>query len=89
MMCNFTEKIIIINLLIFFLKFQSLLAYHKQCAEILQGVTETLYEKTNEASAKPRADFKPKTLEDLGVERSSDYNLSDKGRLHRPGSSNR
>lgn len=67
---------------------ESLLSYHKQCAEILQGVTETLYEKTNEASAKPRADFKPKTLEDLGVERSSDYNLSDKGRLHRPGSSN-
>ena len=48
---------------IYFL-FQSLLSYHKQCAEILQGVTETLYEKTNEASAKPGADFKPKTLED-------------------------
>ena len=66
---------------------ESLLEYHKKCAEVLQTVTETLYEKTNEASAKPRSDFKPKTLEDLGVERSSDYNLSAKDR-YRPGSSN-
>ena len=55
---------------------ESLLDYHRNCAEILQGLTDKLYEKTNEASAKPKSDFKPKTLEDLGIERiSSDYNM--------------
>eukprot|EP00093_Oithona_nana_P011211 11211.XXX_184769_185992_1 [CDS] Oithona nana genome sequencing. len=66
---------------------ESLLEYHKKCGEILQGLTDTLYEKTNEASAKPRSDFRPKTLEDLGIERSSDHNLSARF-SHRPGSSN-
>ena len=66
---------------------ESLLEYHKKCTDILQGLTDTLYEKTNEASAKPGRDFRPKTLEDLGIERTSDHNLS--ARIpHRPGSSN-
>jgi hypothetical protein len=32
-------------------------------------LTVKLYEKTNEASVKPKAEFRPKTLEDLGIER--------------------
>lgn len=67
---------------------ESLLEYHKKCTEILQCLTDTLYEKTNEASAKPKADFRPKTLEDLGIDRSSDYNLSAPSNNVRPGSSN-
>ena len=66
--------------------------YHKNCASIMQALTDTLYEKTNEASMKPKADFRPKTLEDLGIDRSSDYNLSAaagaKNGAARPGSSN-
>ena len=34
---------------------------------ITQGLTETLYQKTNLASARNRKEFTPKTLEDLGV----------------------
>lgn len=67
---------------------EALLEYHKNCTTILQSLTDTLYEKTNEASVKPKADFRPKTLEDLGIERSSDYNLSAPDRNVRPGSSN-
>jgi len=68
---------------------ESLLEYHKNCTEILQTLTDTLYEKTNEASVKPKQDFTPKTLEDLGIERSSDYNLSaPETNNRRPGSSN-
>lgn len=68
---------------------ESLYEYHKNCTEILKVLTETLYEKTNEASAKPKQSFTPKTLEDLGIDRSSDYNLSAPGReFTRPGSSN-
>jgi endophilin-A len=37
---------------------ESMLEYHKNCAEILQSLTEKLYEKTNEASARPKSDFK-------------------------------
>jgi len=66
---------------------ESLLEYHKKCADILQGLTDTLYEKTNEASVKPRGDFRPKTLEDLGIERTSDHCLNAR-MSHRPGSSN-
>ena len=33
---------------------ESLYEYHKNCTEILKVLTETLYEKTNEASAKPK-----------------------------------
>lgn len=65
---------------------EALLEYHKNCSTILQTLTDTLYEKTNEASRKPKADFKPKTLEDLGI--SSDYNLSTPSGNTRPGSSN-
>lgn len=66
---------------------ESLLDYHKKCADILQVLTDTLYEKTNEASSRPTRDYRPKTLEDLGIERTSDHNLS--ARIpHRPGSSN-
>eukprot|EP00092_Neocalanus_flemingeri_P016738 GFUD01018101.1.p1 GENE.GFUD01018101.1~~GFUD01018101.1.p1 ORF type:complete len:409 (-),score=127.78 GFUD01018101.1:1536-2762(-) len=55
---------------------EALLEYHKQCSEILQGLTDTLYSKTNAASSRQRREFTPKTLEDLGVETSSDYNLT-------------
>jgi len=51
---------------------EALLEYHKQCSEILQGLTETLYSKTQTASSRNRREFTPKTLEDLGVETSSD-----------------
>jgi len=55
---------------------EALLEYHKQCSEILQGLTDTLYSKTTTASSRQRREFTPKTLEDLGVETSSDYNLT-------------
>jgi len=55
---------------------EALLEYHKQCTEILQGLTDTLYSKTNSASSRQRREFTPKTLEDLGVETSSDYNIT-------------
>lgn len=58
---------------------EALLEYHKNCTTILQALTDTLYEKTNEASSKPRPEFRPKTLEDLGIERTSDYSLSTAG----------
>lgn len=56
---------------------EALLEYHKQCSEILQGLTETLYQKTNLASARQRKEFTPKTLEDLGVDTTGDYAVSD------------
>jgi len=56
---------------------EALLEYHKQCSEILQGLTETLYTKTNMASSKIRKEFVPKTLEELGVETTGDYQNSD------------
>eukprot|EP00096_Caligus_rogercresseyi_P016646 TRINITY_DN940_c0_g1_i1.p1 TRINITY_DN940_c0_g1~~TRINITY_DN940_c0_g1_i1.p1 ORF type:complete len:406 (+),score=155.11 TRINITY_DN940_c0_g1_i1:107-1324(+) len=62
--------------------------YHKHCTEILASLSETLYEKTNEASVKPKSEFKPKTLEDLGIDRISDYNLGGSGGGLRPSSSN-
>ena len=40
-----------------------MLEYHKNCTTILQALTDTLYEKTNEASMKPKAEFRPKTLD--------------------------
>eukprot|EP00095_Tigriopus_kingsejongensis_P007335 snap_masked-scaffold589_size129586-processed-gene-0.8 protein:Tk07335 transcript:snap_masked-scaffold589_size129586-processed-gene-0.8-mRNA-1 annotation:"endophilin-a isoform x11" len=67
---------------------ESLLEYHKNCTTILQTLTDALYEKTNEASLKPKAEFRPKTLEDLGIDRDSDYNLSARSGSMRPGSSN-
>jgi hypothetical protein len=50
---------------------ESLLEYHKNCTEILQSLTVRLNEKSQEAAAKPRIEFRPKTLEDLGIERST------------------
>lgn len=52
---------------------ESLLEYHKNCTEILQSLTVKLYEKINEASARPKAEFHPKTLEDLGLERVNSF----------------
>ena len=68
---------------------EALLEYHKNCATILQTLTDSLYEQTNNASRRPKREFKPKTLEDLGVERDSDYDLAPKaGPGKRPGSQN-
>ena len=67
---------------------ESMLEYHKSCSEILKVLTDTLYEKTNEASSRPNRDFTPKTLEDLGIERTSDYNIAGHHEKHRPTSSN-
>jgi len=55
---------------------EALLEYHKQCSEILQGLTETLYSKTQAASTRQRKEFVPKTLEDLGIETSCDLSLT-------------
>ena len=54
---------------------EALLEYHKNCTTILQTLTDALYEKTNEASMKPNKEFRPKTLEDLGIERDSVRNI--------------
>lgn len=50
---------------------EALLEYHKHCVEILQPLSENLSERTNTASSKPRPDFRPKTLEDLGIARTT------------------
>ena len=42
---------------------EAMLEYHRQCSEILQGLSETLYTKTQAASARQRREFTPKTLE--------------------------
>jgi len=55
---------------------EALLEYHRQCSEILQGLTETLYSKSQAASTRQRKEFVPKTLEDLGIETSCDLNLT-------------
>ena len=51
---------------------EALLDYHRQCSQILQGLSETLYTKTQAASSRQRKEFVPKTLEDLGIETSCD-----------------
>jgi len=71
---------------------EALLEYHKQCSEILQGLTETLYQKTNLASSRQRKEFTPKTLEDLGVDTTGDYAMADprmERQLRNSGSSSR
>jgi len=70
---------------------EALLEYHKQCSEILQGLTDTLYSKTTAASSRQRREFTPKTLEDLGIETNGDYTLTAPAveRAMRPSSSNR
>ncbi|KAK8387982.1 hypothetical protein O3P69_020109 [Scylla paramamosain] len=45
----------------------NLLDYHKQCCEILDVLVTTLNEKKDEAATRPKQDFVPKTLSDLGV----------------------
>ncbi|XP_045135114.1 endophilin-A-like isoform X11 [Portunus trituberculatus] len=45
----------------------NLLDYHKQCCEILDVLVSTLNEKKDEAATRPKQDFVPKTLSDLGV----------------------
>ena len=52
---------------------ESLLEYHKNCAEVLQSLTVKLSQKMNEASARPRVEFMPKTLEDLGIDRINSF----------------
>jgi len=52
---------------------EALLEYHRACADILQSLTDTLYTKTNDAGARTRREFTPKTLEDLGVDTTGDY----------------
>ena len=51
---------------------ESLLEYHKNCAEVLQSLTVKLSQKMNEASAR-RVEFMPKTLEDLGIDRINSF----------------
>merc|ERR1719431_1242758 len=70
---------------------EALLEYHKQCSEILQGLSETLYTKTQAASSRSRREFTPKTLEDLGVELSNDFAVANPHaeRALRSSSSNR
>jgi len=46
---------------------ESLMDYHRQCGEILAVLQETLQEKRNEAASRPRPEFHPKTLADLGI----------------------
>ena len=41
-----------------------------------QGLTETLYSKTQAASSRQRKEFVPKTLDDLGIETSCDLSLT-------------
>jgi len=55
---------------------EAMLEYHKQCSEITQGLTDTLYSKSKTASSRQRKEFTPKTLEDLGIETSNDYSLT-------------
>ena len=43
---------------------------------LLQGLTETLYSKTQAASSRQRKEFVPKTLDDLGIETSCDLSLT-------------
>eukprot|EP00088_Acartia_fossae_P001851 TRINITY_DN10723_c0_g1_i3.p1 TRINITY_DN10723_c0_g1~~TRINITY_DN10723_c0_g1_i3.p1 ORF type:complete len:569 (+),score=161.34 TRINITY_DN10723_c0_g1_i3:145-1851(+) len=67
----------------------ALLEYHKQCADVLQSLTDTLYTKTNDATGRPKRDFTPKTLEDLGVEVSGEMPAPMTERSMRPASANR
>ncbi len=55
-LCQFTEAV---------------LEYHRNCTSILQALTETLQDKMNEAATRDRPDFRPKTLEDLGIAKCS------------------
>ncbi|XP_037079728.1 endophilin-A-like isoform X2 [Pollicipes pollicipes] len=52
---------------------ESLLDHHRQCSDILTALQETLQEKKQEAAARARPDFQPKTLADLGIQSSAAY----------------
>uniref|UniRef100_A0AAG5D1J9 Endophilin-A n=1 Tax=Anopheles atroparvus TaxID=41427 RepID=A0AAG5D1J9_ANOAO len=47
---------------------EGMLDYHSQCSEILKVLVETLNEKREEAAARPKSEFVPKTLADLNIE---------------------
>ncbi|VEN62444.1 unnamed protein product [Callosobruchus maculatus] len=47
---------------------EGLLDYHSQCTDILKTLTETLFEKKDEAANRPKVEFVPKTLQDLNIE---------------------
>ncbi|KAG1665535.1 Endophilin-A [Nymphon striatum] len=46
---------------------ESLYEYHKQCAEVMQSLSEVLAEKKEEAKGRPRIDFEPKKLKELNL----------------------
>ncbi|XP_043214328.1 endophilin-A-like isoform X4 [Amphibalanus amphitrite] len=52
---------------------ESLLEHHRQCADILSALQETLQEKKNEAASRARPEFRPKTLADLGIQSNATY----------------
>ena len=67
---------------------EALLDYHRNCVEMLTPLTEKLQQKTNEAAAKPKPIFRPKTLEDLGIERHTGSSSNSNNRnlaLHKSG----
>ncbi|CAO1423565.1 unnamed protein product [Diamesa hyperborea] len=47
---------------------EALLDYHQQCTEILKSLVETMNEKREEASTRPKTEYVPKTLSDLVIE---------------------
>ncbi|XP_055706228.1 endophilin-A isoform X10 [Phlebotomus papatasi] len=47
---------------------EALLDYHQQCTEVLKCLVETLQCKREEAEARPKTEFVPKTLADLNIE---------------------
>ncbi|XP_075147116.1 SH3 domain containing GRB2 like, endophilin-A [Haematobia irritans] len=47
---------------------EALYEFHSQCADILRGLQETLQEKREEAEARPKPEFVPKTLLDLNLD---------------------
>ncbi|XP_047740086.1 endophilin-A isoform X3 [Hyalella azteca] len=46
---------------------ENLVDYHRQCTEIFEGLVNTLNDKKNDAVNRPKKEFVPKTLSDLGV----------------------
>lgn len=52
----------------------ALLDYHRHCVEVLQPLSVNLLKQANATSSRPRLDFNPKTLGDLGISKSSPQN---------------
>ncbi|KAF2357397.1 SH3 domain, partial [Trinorchestia longiramus] len=46
---------------------ENLVDFHRQCTEIMEGLVNTLNDKKNDAVNRPKREFVPKTLSDLGV----------------------